>query len=154
MSMSILSNPIEWAQDNNLLRPLGAFICGLLFLHLRSIIYKGKLSLQGVLYFFLCHDKSWKKPCDPDSLVGAFVESGGKLQKKTIYFVRHGESTWNDTFNKGKHRSALLFAVGFIPGLFKALSYEIYLLLTGQIDRYELSEYYCCCCCCSILSPV
>ena len=57
------------------------------------------------------------------------------IQRKTIYFVRHGESTWNDTFNKGKHRSVIVFVLGFIPNLIKALLYELYLLLSGKMDR-------------------
>lgn len=59
------------------------------------------------------------------------------MEKKTIYFVRHGESTWNDTFNKGSHRSALVFVIGFIPGMIKAILYELYLVLSGKMDRYE-----------------
>ena len=50
-----------------------------------------------------------------------------------VYFTHR-----NDTFNKGKHRSKLRFAVGFVPGLVKALTYEFYMLLAGRLDRYVL----------------
>ena len=60
------------------------------------------------------------------------------MEKKTIYFVRHGESSWNDTFNKGNHRSTLVFLVGFFPGLVKAVTVELYLVLSGKLDRYDL----------------
>ena len=52
------------------------------------------------------------------------------------HHVFSGESTWNDTFNKGHHRSALVFVLGFIPGLIKSVMYEIYLTLTGQVDSW------------------
>jgi hypothetical protein len=58
------------------------------------------------------------------------------VERKTVYFVRHGESTWNDTFNKGHLRSTAAFVIGFIPGLLKATLYELYLLLSGKLDRY------------------
>ena len=53
------------------------------------------------------------------------------IEKKTIIFVRHGESTWNDTFNKGD-RKTLAFVQGFVPGLVKALVMEWYFWVTGQ----------------------
>eukprot|EP00978_Attheya_sp_CCMP212_P006476 scaffold14838_cov45-Attheya_sp.AAC.4 len=59
-----------------------------------------RLFVMTVTYLALCHDKKWTEPKeDPDSF---FVDSEDKtIEKKTIIFVRHGESTWNDTFNKG-----------------------------------------------------
>ena len=44
-------------------------------------------------------------------------------------------STWNDTFNAG-HRSQSTFLLGFIPGLIKACLFELYLILSGKLDRY------------------
>ncbi len=88
------------------------------------------------MYLLLCNDKSWKKPQDPNIVFGPLLKSPEKVERKTVYFVRHGESTWNDTFNNGSHRSAVVFAVGFIPGLIKALLYELYLILSGKLDRF------------------
>ena len=48
-----------------------------------------------------------------------------------LYLILHR----NDTFNKGKHRSKLRFAIGFVPGLVRALTYEFYMLLVGRLDR-------------------
>ena len=62
-------------------------------------------------------------------------EGSANVEKRTIVFIRHGESTWNETFNKGSHRSALVFAIGYIPNMIKAILYECYLILTGKIDR-------------------
>jgi hypothetical protein len=87
------------------------------------------------LYFVACWDKSWKKQQDPGSIFGPHLSQGLPVERKTIYFVRHGESTWNDTFNKGKHRSVAVFLIGFVPGLIKSLLYELYLLLSGKLDR-------------------
>jgi len=120
----------------SLSRPILILVCGMLLYNLPSVLYKARLTFRGIMYLMFCNDKSWKKPQDPASIIGPFIESGGKIEKKTIYFVRHGESTWNDTFNKGQHRSALQFALGFIPGLIKAVSYESWLVLTGRIDSW------------------
>jgi hypothetical protein len=110
-------------------------VCGMLLFNLPTLVYKLGLFVQGVIYFLLCHDKSWKKPRDPEAVVGPILQANEAVERKTIYFVRHGESTWNDTFNKGSHRSAVVFAVGFVPGLIKALLYEIYIILSGKMDR-------------------
>mmetsp|Transcript_4071 Transcript_4071/g.4863 ORF Transcript_4071/g.4863 Transcript_4071/m.4863 type:complete len:358 (-) Transcript_4071:189-1262(-) len=120
----------------SLTRAMLILVCGMLLFHLPTVLYKARLTFRGIMYLIFCNDKSWKKPQDPASIIGPFIESGGKIEKKTIYFVRHGESTWNDTFNKGKHRSAVQFALGFLPGLIKAVSYESWLVLTGKIDSW------------------
>ena len=133
-------------------RPVLILICGMLLFNLPTLLYKTRLFIRGILYLLFCNDKKWKKQDDPGVVFaqlkkeGALVRAaadesgedgarGNKIERKTIYFVRHGESTWNDTFNKGKHRSAINFAVGFIPGLIKAVLYELYLILSGKMDR-------------------
>jgi len=118
----------QWA------RPIIILICAMLLFNLPTLLYKSRLAFGGVLYLLFCNDKKWKKPEDPDEIFGPLLKEG-KIQKKTLYLVRHGESTWNDTFNKGSHRSALVFALGFFPGLIKAVLYELYLVLSGKMDR-------------------
>ena len=54
------------------------------------------------------------------------------VTKKTIIFIRHGESTWNYTFNKGNERSTLSFVLYFIPNLIRTIFYEYYYYMTGQ----------------------
>ena len=125
---------LDWLKED-VIRPVLILACGILMFNLPSLIYKIRLFLESFLYFFLCWDKSWKKPQDPGAIFGPHLSQGLPVERKTVYFVRHGESTWNDTFNKGKHRSALAFAIGFLPGLVKALLYEIYLLFAGKLDR-------------------
>lgn len=142
-------------------RPVLILICGMLLFNLPTLLYKSRLFAQAILYLLFCNDKKWKKPEDPgiifaqlkkegvtvakqssddtsnDSSSNSNIDdgNGNKIEKKTIYLVRHGESTWNDTFNKGKHRSAIVFAIGFIPGLIKAILYELYIILSGKMDR-------------------
>jgi hypothetical protein len=122
--------------DSDVWRPLGIVLIGLLFWNLPTVIYKTRLLLQAVLYMTCCFDKSFKKPADPGSIFGPHLSRGFPVDRKRVYLVRHGESTWNDTFNKGAHRSLSVFIIGFIPGLIKAAFFEVYLLFSGkQFDR-------------------
>jgi len=130
---------ITWAQED-VLRPLIILVAGMLLFNLPTLIYKIKMLIETVLYFVLCWDKSWKKPQDPGAIFGPHLSQGLPVDRKTVYFVRHGESTWNDTFNKGHHRSRAQFVIGFIPGLIKSALYELYLLLAGKLDRYATSS--------------
>ena len=120
---------------NKLLRSVLILVCGMLLFNLPTLLYKIRLFVRGILYFLFCWDKSFKRPPDPAAAFGPHLREGRPVRRKTVYFVRHGESTWNDTFNKGKHRSAIVFAIGFVPGLIKAVLYELYLLLSGKLDR-------------------
>jgi len=123
------------------LRPAIILVCGMLLFNLPTLVYKIGMFLRGILYFFFCNDKSWKKPQDPMIVMEPILEKEKtgeeqKLERKTIYLCRHGESTWNDTFNKGSHRSAAAFAIGFVPGLIKSLLFELYLILSGKLDSW------------------
>lgn len=119
----------------SLARPVLILICGMLLFNLPTLLYKARLSFQGILYLMFCNDKTWKKKRDPACVFDPLLKGDdSKIERKTIYFVRHGESTWNDTWNKG-HRSVQRFVLGFFPGLIKALLYELYLLLSGKMDR-------------------
>lgn len=118
------------------LRSILILVCGMLLFNLPTVIYKIRMLMSGIVYFVMCWDKSWKKPADPGSVFGPHLSHGLPVERKTIYFVRHGESTWNETFNKGTHRSMAVFLIGFIPGLIKSALYELYLLLSGKMDRY------------------
>ena len=98
------------------------------------------LTAQGITYLLFCNDKKGLKPADPFATFAPLLtdcqNNNSKIQRKTIVFVRHGESTWNDTFNKGSHRTALQFAVAFLPGIFISLAHEYYLTLRGRIDSW------------------
>ncbi|KAL3827339.1 hypothetical protein ACHAXA_005085 [Cyclostephanos tholiformis] len=109
-----------------------------------------KLRLVGVsiTYLLFCKDKKWKVPSDVDPASQFPVELGGSLKsssggdgakgskkyrEKTLILIRHGESTWNDTFNPG-HRNKLIFALFFVPNLFYAIFVEVYYFVSGR-DR-------------------
>ena len=124
-----------WTGGDKLLRSILILVCGMLLFNLPTVIYKIRLLILGIVYFFMCWDKSWKKPADPGSFFGPHLNQGLPVARKTIYFVRHGESTWNETFNKGSHRSMAVFVIVFIPGLIKSALYELYFLLSGKLDR-------------------
>ena len=128
-------------------RPALILLCAMMLFNLPTLMYKIGMFLRGILYLLFCNDKKWRKPQDPFIVIGPILQKEKELdhtaddddddviERKTIYFVRHGESTWNDTFNKGSHRSKNAFIIGFIPGLIKALLFELYLILSGKLDR-------------------
>lgn len=129
---------VAWSCDN-FARPSLIFVACCLLYSLPVLVDRVRLTLRGLMYLLFCHDKSWKKPKDPMAVFTPILtseEGKRKIEKKTIVFVRHGESTWNDTFNKGTHRSALVFVLGFIPGLIKSVLYELYLILSGKVDSW------------------
>ena len=100
-----------------------------LVLHPWSAWRKLQLFLHTLAFLIWSKDKRWKTP--PTDPATFFSDSSVVVDKKTIFFVRHGESTWNDTFNKGT-RKTLAFARGFVPGLLKAFGMEWYFWVTGQ----------------------
>jgi len=92
---------------------------------------KIKLFVTTFQFLFLSKDKKWKKSTeDPASF---FTDDNG-VERKTIIFIRHGESTWNDTFNKGDRKMGD-FLLGFIPGILKSFATEWYFLVSGKADE-------------------
>jgi broad specificity phosphatase PhoE len=118
------------------LRPALILVCGMLLFNLPTLIYKSQMFLRSIAYLIFCNDKSWKKPSDPNTVVGPLLKEAPTIERKTIYFVRHGESTWNDTFHKGSRRTTQTFALGFVTGLIKATLCELYLILSGKLDSW------------------
>ena len=140
---------MEFFSITDWIRPMVILVCGMLLFNLPTLLYKTRLTLRSFLYLFVSKDKKWKKTPDPLLVFGpAMKDRRIKVETKMVYLVRHGESTWNDTFNKGKHRSLLVFVLGYIPGLVKAFAYETYLVLSGKMDRY-VSLCLCVCVCVS-----
>lgn len=120
----------------NIARPLivATFLC--MLTNPKAAQQKLKLIVNTFRYLILSKDKKWKKPKeDPASFFskdgdGEFIV----LSRKTIVFLRHGESTWNDTFNKGDRKMSS-FVLGFIPGIFQSLVTEWYFLVRGMADE-------------------
>jgi broad specificity phosphatase PhoE len=99
---------------------------------------KIRMFVLSVQYLLFCNDKKWAEPKeDPDSF---FVAAAGTdtskktIERKTVIFLRHGESSWNDTFNKGD-RTTVSFIINFIPNLFKAIAIEWFFLITGEANE-------------------
>lgn len=89
----------------------------------KLILNKIKLFMDSICFMILCTDSKGigpKKNPDPDLVLKRKV-----IMKKTIIFIRHGESDWNNVFNKGINFS-------FITRLFKTLFDEF--LMFGSIN--------------------
>lgn len=97
-----------------------------------AAIRKFQLLILTVQYLLFCNDKKWKTP--KHNVEALFQANASKIERKTVIFVRHGESTWNDTFNKGD-RSPFQFVLYFVPNLAKAVAAEWYFWVTGQADE-------------------
>jgi hypothetical protein len=117
----------------SLIRPL--FLACIVYALTKPLATARKLHLCKITveYLLLCNDKKFQAPKeDPRSFFKDFDPTKGDT--KTIIFVRHGESTWNDTFNRGD-RSQFMFILYFIPNLIKSLFYEAYFFVTGQAQE-------------------
>lgn len=53
------------------------------------------------IHLFFARDGSWKKLSDPQETLMLALKSGASAKRKRIYFIRHGESMWNQVFNRG-----------------------------------------------------
>ena len=115
----------------SLSRPL--FLVTVVCLMMNPMAAKAKINLIVTTFRFLifCKDKKWKKSPDPASFFNEGYEDDAAVEKKTVIFFRHGESTWNDTFNKGDRKIGN-FLINFIPNLFKAFGTEWYFLASGK----------------------
>jgi hypothetical protein len=87
----------------------------------RALLFKTNLLARSLAHMLLSREKSgWpKRRPDPKVIAG----SPAFLATKRIIFVRHGESTWNEVFNRG-------FNLGFPFRLFEGLLSELLLLPT------------------------
>uniref|UniRef100_A0A7S4I893 Uncharacterized protein n=1 Tax=Vannella robusta TaxID=1487602 RepID=A0A7S4I893_9EUKA len=95
--------------------------------HRNATIYKAKLFLGSFFFIIKSQDVNFKnKTVDREILSEEVVEE----KEKTLVLLRHGESTWNVTFNRSKN------PIFFIPRLVYAGSYELYLLLSGTRDSW------------------
>jgi hypothetical protein len=87
---------------------------------LLNLRYKARLNAQGLLSMCCSTDKKWKPEqtgWDPD-----VIKDAHNKQVKRIIFLRHGESTWNNIFNKGLKM--------LLPRLIIAVIKEMTLLIT------------------------
>lgn len=90
---------------------------------------KGRLLFYGVQYLLLAKDTKFASIPDPGRAKGEVFRT------KRIIFVRHGESVWNEVFNRG-------FGPSFPMRLVKALLRELRMLFAWDSDFFDspLSE--------------
>lgn len=90
------------------------------------------LIIKTFQFLAFSKDKKWKKPTDDPA--SFFEDDDATVESKTVIFLRHGESTWNDTFNKGDRKKSA-FLINFFPNLIKSFATEWYFLVSGKADE-------------------
>uniref|UniRef100_A0A061RFY4 Uncharacterized protein n=1 Tax=Tetraselmis sp. GSL018 TaxID=582737 RepID=A0A061RFY4_9CHLO len=86
-----------------------------------AVLRKLYLFTYGFLTMLFSTDKRWSKPrLDPE-----VVKDTKPADKKLLVFIRHGESDWNEVFNRG-------FGPTFFVRLVKAIYREMLLLVTSD----------------------
>lgn len=97
----------------------------------KKIINKFDIFLNGIYFLIISKDSKGlgpKKNPDPD-----LVKDSPSTTKRLI-FIRHGESDWNDVFNKGLNLS-------MFGRLFKAIYRELMLLHTNDSGHQYISKF-------------
>ena len=87
---------------------------------IKVVLNKIMMYVEGIYFMVACSDSKGigpKKNPDPDSIKDA------PSKMKRIIFIRHGESDWNEVFNKG-------FGPMFVVRLVKAMWRELLLMVT------------------------
>lgn len=116
---------------SSLIRPLIVATLLCLLINPSAARAKVQLFVNTAKHLALSKDKKWKKhEADPASFFSD-DDNDDSVDTKTVIFLRHGESTWNDTFNQGD-RSTGKFLMGFLPNLLKAACTEWYFFVTGK----------------------
>lgn len=89
---------------------------------LKTYLRKCWIYFNSIIFMILSKDNKGvgtKKNPNPDQI------KGDTSSKKTVIFIRHGESDWNNVFNKGMN-------IGFIGRLFSAIFEEWKLLFSND----------------------
>lgn len=129
---------------------LAAVVMPLAFLYVASlknqtagnILFKLNLFTKGTVHMLFSRDKKWKKSKeDPKD-----VMSQKNLLKKTVIFVRHGESEWNAIFNMGIKNLPLRLVTGWVREFFMlggrdSVFYDANLNKEGVDQVVELQQF-------------
>ena len=67
----------------------------------RAVLFKTGLFARALAHMALSREKAGWPRNRPDPAVALDVSSGDVVTVKRVLFVRHGESTWNEIFNRG-----------------------------------------------------
>jgi len=111
---------------------LATFFC--VALKPRATKKKITLMINTVRFLLLSKDKKWEKLNENPASFFSVDDDEIVVARKTVIFLRHGESTWNETFNKGD-RKMFSFLIGFVPGVLLSLATEWYFLILGQSNE-------------------
>mmetsp|Transcript_27016 Transcript_27016/g.27255 ORF Transcript_27016/g.27255 Transcript_27016/m.27255 type:complete len:351 (+) Transcript_27016:110-1162(+) len=110
----------------------------------KTLLRKLNMYMEGFFFMVLSKDSKGlgpKKNPDPDEILGT------QTTIKRIIFIRHGESEWNDIFNKGKDIGML---VRFLKAWYKEITFlfsmdsvflDSQLNLEGTTQAKELGNY-------------
>ena len=94
-------------------------------IYLKQLLTKLFIYYDSLLFMIISKDSKGVGPKnnpDPDN-----ISQEQCLKKKRIIFIRHGESDWNNVFNKGFNPSLLV-------RLAKAMVQESFLFLSPSLD--------------------
>jgi len=105
--------------------PAGVLFAACIVRGITASVFKTKLMAASAGYFFFGRDFAWKVPMDPED---SYMSSREEEEERTIIFIRHGESMWNEIFNVSKNPFVVL------PRLIRAIGLEIYFTLTASRD--------------------
>ena len=98
-------------------------------IRVKEFLRKVNIFVESVLFMLYSKDSKGVGPkYNPDP---QYILSRSDVNKKTVIFIRHGESDWNLVFNKGINLS-------FPSRLFNAIKSE--LLLLFQLDSVFLDS--------------
>ena len=75
------------------------------------------------LHLLLTRDNKWRKAGDPQETLSVALKAPDSVKRKRIYFVRHGESMWNEVFNRGFDLSIVWRFVASVLQEFHLLPY-------------------------------
>lgn len=113
---------------------------------IKESLYKLGLYARIFQFMLLSKDKKWEagppveidpkllsRKTSPEALEAAGYRVVGR---RSLIGIRHGESMWNDVFNKGHHRSRARFLIFFLPRMLYALLTEAWIFLCGMRDSW------------------
>jgi len=89
------------------------------------------LHIDAFAFRLFSKDTKWKTIPPPSE---SQIKSAGEEDKINLVFIRHGESTWNQTFNRSK------IPVFFIPRLIECALLELQLIFTGKQDSWFIDS--------------
>lgn len=111
----------------DLLEPMGRFLLGVVILYLLFFASWLWLHIEAFTYGLLTKDMKWKSG---RKVTESEAASENWDQSVEMIFIRHGESTWNDTFNRTK------FPPLFAKRLIYSALMEISLIISGNQDSW------------------